>query len=480
MANTQAPKGTKAKTKVTFSDGSTGYVTEGGQYRIDSGPNKGKLWQGEVPGASGAAGGAAGTGSGVNTATPPPPTTPAINTAAVTPVNNQNTQNPPKKLSPQATEYLTGVKNDLQSQVAQGAINQAIADQEYTRRQNEAAAMNPGQQQEALKSYQDMKAGKIDLQTFDKQLYDSQVRGDQTSPQPAANTPLDTTSDVIKAVSDTAANTTQAGNILTNPNQKNAFGQSTTTLDPVTGQPIVTQTLSDANQKSLEGIQGTGVAASDVAKGLIGNQYGQFVEGAGPQSGYMDQGLENAVYSRLTRDYADRFGREEEQLSQTLAQRGIPVGSKAYENAMGDFRKNRDLQYETAQNNAVQQGTATALTRQQNNIGGLGALTSGVGTLSGVGQGGFYNPNFQGFSSVAYNQPDVQGLYNTQQAGQLTREQIAAQIEQQKIASNATKSAAETAANASKANTQANINANKDNGETTGFYTGAGKPPGSS
>ena len=51
-----ADKGTKATekqgTKVTFSDGSTGYVTEGGHYRIDSGPNKGKLWQGAAPGAA--------------------------------------------------------------------------------------------------------------------------------------------------------------------------------------------------------------------------------------------------------------------------------------------------------------------------------------------------------------------------------------------------------------------------------------------
>lgn len=475
MANTQAPKGTKAKTKVTFSDGSTGYVTEGGQYRIDSGPNKGKLWQGAVPGETPAAG-AAGTVP-VGAATPPAPVTPAITAAAATPVNNQNTVNAPTQLSPQATEYLTGVKNDLQQQVAQNAISQATADQEYQRRQNEAAAMNPGQQQAALKSYQDMKAGKTDLAGFDKQLYQNQIAADVTNPQPAPTTPLETTSDVIKAVGDTANNTTQAGNILTNPNQNNAFGSSTVTVDPITGQPVVNQTLSDANQKSLEGIQGTGVAASDVAKGLIGNQYGQFVQGAGPQSGYNDPALEQAIYGRLTRDYADRFGREEEQLSQTLANRGIPVGSQAYTNAMGDFRKNRDSQYETAQNNAVQQGTATALQRQQNNIGGLGALTSGVGTLSGVGQGGFYQPNFQGFSSVAYNQPDVQGLYGTQFAGQLTREQIAAQIEQQKIASNATKSAAETAAAASKANTAANIKANQDNqGSGTSSFTTA--PPG--
>lgn len=474
MANTQAPKGTKAKTKVTFSDGSTGYVTEGGQYRIDSGPNKGKLWQGAVPGETPAAG-AAGTVP-VGAATPPAPVTPAITAAAATPVNNQNTVNAPTQLSPQGTEYLTGVKNDLQSQVAQGAISQAIADQEYTRRQNQAAAMSPGQQQAAAKSYQDMKAGKIDLGTFDKQLYANQVAGDQTSPQPAANTPLETTSDVIKAVSDTAANTTQAGNLLTNPNQNNAFGSSTTTIDPITGQPVVNQTLSGANQKSLEGIQGTGVAASDVAKGLIGNQYGQFVQGAGPQSGYNDPALEQSIYSRLTRDFGDKFGREEEQLSQTLANRGIPVGSQAYTNAMGDFRKNRDSQYETAQNNAVQQGTATALTRQQNNIGGLGALTSGVGTLSGVGQGGFYQPQFQGFNSVAYNQPDVQGLYGTQFAGQLTREQIAGQIEQQKIQAGATLGAAGKAAEASKANTAANIAANKENKPESSSFTTA--PPG--
>ena len=423
MANTKAPKGTKAGTKVTFADGSTGYVTEGGQYRIDSGPNKGKLWGGAVPGA---AGGAAAGGTGEQIA----------QTAFNTPDAIENTT--PSSLSPQGQAYLAKSRADLDQQVRDSGLPQASADAEYQRRAQQMAAMSPAMQKVAWEVQSQVGPGGINQAQADQEIYQQSTRENAT--QPNTNTSLtekSTTADVQNQIADSAKASAMAGNQLTNPNQVNDFGSSNVTIDPITGQPTVTQKLSGENKNVLSGIQGTSVKASDVAQGLLGNQYGQFVEGAGPQSGYSDPRLEQAVYGRLTRDFGDRFGREEEQLQQTLAQRGIPVGSQAYTNAMHDFRTSRDTAYENAQANAVQQGTATALTRQQNNVGALSALNQGVQTTADVGQAGFYQPNFQGFNSVAYQQPDVQGLYNTKSAEQLAREKMASDEAQQKIAANA-------------------------------------------
>ena len=450
--------------KYTSPDGKTWVATEGGNWReYVNGKATSNVSKGSTPpGGGGAAGG--GTGEQI------------AQTAFNTPDAVENTT--PSSLSPQGQAYLAKSRGDLDQQVASGGINQAQADAEYQRRAQQMASMSPALQKTAWEVQSQVGPGGINQAQADQEISAQGYRENQT--QPNTNTSLtdkSTTADVQNQIADSAKAYTSGGNLLTNPNQQNDFGSQTTTIDPITGQPTVKQSLSDPNKQALAGIQGTGVQASQVAQGLLGNQYGQFVQGAGPQSGYNDPELEKAIYDRLTRDYADRFGREEEQLSQTLANRGIPVGSQAYTNAMGDFRKNRDAQYETAQNNAVQQGTATALTRQQNNIGGLGALNQGVGTLASTGQSGLIQPNFQGFQSVAYQQPDVQGLYNTQVGTALTKEQIAAQIEQQKIAAGATLGAAGIAAEASKANAGAALEASQNNKPKPSAFSSS--PPGS-
>lgn len=382
----------------------------------------------------------------------------------------------PSSLSPQGQAYIAQSRAELDKQVASGGINQAQADQELARRAQQMASMSPALQQNAWNVQQQVASGAINQAQADQEIYRLTATENATQPNTNVNlTDKSTTSEVQNQIADSAKAYAMSGNLISNPNQVNDFGSSNVTIDPITGQPTVTQKLSDANKGVLSGIQGTSVKASDVAQGLLKDQYGNFVQGAGPQSGYSDPALEQAIYGRLTRDFGDRFGREEEQLSQTLANRGIPVGSQAYTNAMGDFRKNRDAQYESAQQQAVQQGTATALTRQQNNIGALGAVNQGVATTAGVGQAGLYQPNFQGFNATAYQQPDVQGLYNTQVGTALTKEQIAAQIEQQKIAAGATLGAAGIAAEASKSNTQANIDANKSD---SGGAFNTGSPPG--
>lgn len=438
--------------------------TQGGQWRLYK---NGKAT--DTLSKTNPAGGAQ-TGGGL---TLPPAQPPQVDAGASQPttVNNQ----PVSNLSPEGSQWLNLAWQNLQQQVAQGIITPQQAQQQGEQNNKLIAGESPALQKQRLDLQGKVQQGLINYSDLENQMYQAKQAGNTTSPETNKSVTADSsTADVVNQSFDIAKGGQVAGNTLTNPNQVNPFGSSNVTYDPVTGQPTVTQSLSQPNQNVLSGVQGTSVGASQVAQGLLGNQYNQFVQGAGPQSGYSDPELEKAIYARLTQGMDDKFAREEEQLSQTLANRGIGVGSgEAYTNAMKDFRESKNTAYENARNNATVQGTQTALQRQGTNVGALSALTGGVGTLGQVGQAGFYQPNFQGFNAVSYQQPDVQGLYNTQYAGQLTREQIEAQLEQQRIQSGATLGAAGISAEASKHN--ANL-AHSNQPQTTGFNS---KPPGS-
>lgn len=360
----------------------------------------------------------------------------------------------PSNLSPEGAQWLNIGWQNLQKQVADGLITQEQALAQGQNNNALIASETPAQQKQRLELQGKVQQGLINYSDLENQMYQTKQAANTTAPETNQSvTPESTSADVVNQTFDIAKGGQIAGNTLTNPNQVNPFGSSTVTIDPNTGQPTVTQSLSQPNQQVLSGIQGSSNAATGAVQGLIADQYDRFISGAGPQSGYSDPELEKAIYARLTQGFDQQDRREQEDFEQRLANRGIGVGSgEGYTNAMRDFQTAKNERYENARNNATIQGTQTALQRQGNNVGALGAITGGIGTLGQVGQAGFYQPNFQAFNAVQYNQPDLQGLYNTQFAGQLTREQIASQEEQQRIAAGATLGAAGIAAEASKHN----------------------------
>lgn len=435
--------------KYTSPDGKTWVFTSGGNWReYVNGKPTSNVSKGSTPpgGAAGAAPG--GTPQTIEKQTPP-------------------------KLAPSGTAYLADAKNKLQQQVAQGQINQAQADQEYARRQQQISAASPAIQDSMWNLQQQVAQGQINQSQADNEVYRQSSLENQTQPSTNINLGADSsTSQVQNQIADSAKGYTMAGNTLTNPNQVNPFGSSNVTVDPITGQPTVTQTLSQGNQNVLNGLQGTGTQASGVAQGILGGQYQNFVNNAGPQSG-PSQELQNAIYGQLTQGYGDQKRQEYEDKRQELANRGIPVGSSAYSNEMNRLDLNWQQKEGNARNQAVTGAYQQSLGQQQANTGSLSALNSGLQGLGALGQSGFYQPNFQGFNSVSYQQPDVQGLYNTQYAGQLTREQLQNEIKKQQIAANATLGAAGIAAEASKANAQTAADSRP---QTSGFST---RPPGS-
>lgn len=268
---------------------------------------------------------------------------------------------------PYRDAYLNAAKRELQQQVGTGQYNisQGQADAEYNRLASQQ--MNP--------SVSGVSLG---------------------NPNDVINTQL-------------GLNRQQAlqGNTLTNPNQYNPFGQQTTTIDPITGQPTVTQGLSGANQQAVGGIQNSGINASQVLQSILGNgQNGTFgALSGGGNNGQLSQ-YSQSIYDQLTKGVMDQKAREQEQTEQSLANRGIPVGSQDYRNVMKDFNVRYDDIISNAKNQAV--------------TGGVSAATNLLPGLSSIGQSGYIQPSYQGFQSVPYGQVDVNQLFST-----LTSKEIA-------------------------------------------------------
>lgn len=70
------------------------------------------------------------------------------------------------------------------------------------------------------------------------------------------------------------------------------------------------------------------------------------------------QNVENDLYGRQTRLLDQQYDRQNQQLQQNLADRGISMGNLGYTQAMQDFTQQRDQAYENARSDAVQAGGA--------------------------------------------------------------------------------------------------------------------------
>lgn len=200
-------------------------------------------------------------------------------------------------------------------------------------------------------------------------------------------------SGVINAAGAIAPEFAGESNLTSNANYINAGGQSSTTVDPRTGQATTTQALSQPNQAILSGYQGNAQGANSQAGSLLNGISNQSAGGSGALSPY-----EQAVYNQQTSLLQPQFQQQQAQMAQTLAEQGIPTGSQAYNNAMTNFSNNWNTQFSNAAANAQ-----TAGSQQQASL---------LGQLNTMGQGGMYTPQFGGTAGSAINQPDVAGIQN--------------------------------------------------------------------
>ncbi len=210
-------------------------------------------------------------------------------------------------------------------------------------------------------------------------------------------------------------------NRLANANETGPFGSRSITYDE-NGTPIVNTQLSQGQQGVVSGLEGTSTGASSLANSLLTGFRG--AQSSGPQAlgqpsdpyyangkltggpSFVNDGgikssgnpitdYQNAVYTQYTQGLSQRQEQDRQALEQNLANRGIPVGSDAYNQSMSGFRKDYGDQYTNAQSQAIQ--------------GGSNMFNQTLGTLGQSAASGYMNGpglttqiGFQGGNNVDY------------------------------------------------------------------------------
>lgn len=210
--------------------------------------------------------------------------------------------------------------------------------------------------------------------------------------------------------------------VYSNPNQENPFGNRVVTIDPVTGQPTVTDTLSPEQQRILEQQQGLSATGGEKAQAQLEN-IGQF----NPEDFGADRArIEDEVFARLTRGVDEQQSRDVEQVKQSLVDRGIPYSddpNSRYQQELQDVNQRYDDARTNARRTATEMGGGE-LSRQF----GIGQSThqqqlSDVGTLSGLGTG-LRMPNFQPYESPDYNPANATDIYATVEGNKNQKQQL--------------------------------------------------------
>lgn len=222
-----------------------------------------------------------------------------------------------------------------------------------------------------------------------------------------SNTRLKTPADLINVGSKVAGANVSAGQALNNPNISGPF--SGQTYDPKTGQ--ITRTLSEGQQGVVSGLEGSSTRAGDVLQGLLGGQgaLSSLTGNAGTGPG----GYEDAVFKQLTRGLDTQKAQAKQDFDQELSNRGIPVGSDAYNQARQQFDTDWNDRFDTARQRAVTDSTNLGL--------------SAMGQLSGVQQGGMmdHSTGWSPFQGTAYQGPNVNDVYNNITQRRLGKGQLA-------------------------------------------------------
>lgn len=148
--------------------------------------------------------------------------------------------------------------------------------------------------------------------------------------------------------------------------QSNPYGslKYTQTGVDAQGNPTYKQDVSlnptgTANLSSAQGAQGTALGNwNDVLKnagvdwGNIPGVYGD----AGSQKTLAQQ-AQDAMYDQQTRYLDPQYKQQQDQLTSSLANQGITMGSQAYTTAMDNFARQRDSAYGNARDSSINQGT---------------------------------------------------------------------------------------------------------------------------
>lgn len=217
-------------------------------------------------------------------------------------------------------------------------------------------------------------------------------------------------------------------------NQYTPFGSQTYSYDE-NGREVVNQNLDPSQQGILNADNQLSQTGRNLANSNL--QGGNFGQSYTPQTMQRDytgavadrSRIEDEVFKKLTKGVEDQQKKETANLEQTLADRGIPIGSKAYANAMKSLTDRYDNIYADAHSQAVSQGgqeLATQVGIQNQTIAdqfsqGWQNRQNQFGEVSGLSNlgAGLRTPNFYQPGQVNYDPYGGaqigQGYYNINQ-----------------------------------------------------------------
>ena len=195
---------------------------------------------------------------------------------------------------------------------------------------------------------------------------------------------------------------------LNNPNETDAYGNTTTnTIDPVTGQAIRQTTLSAAEQARLDAERGRDTTYNQAFQ----DAYKQYQNAPSLTNDFSAdrQRIEDQLYDRFRQRADERYSKEQNQLEQSLAQRGISIGDRGWNRSLEQFGQNKNDAYQGAMFDAVRQGGTEQqnlwnmlLQRRQQPINEMQNFASGIrGPQSG---------QMTAFQGSQYQAPDYAGL----------------------------------------------------------------------
>lgn len=229
-----------------------------------------------------------------------------------------------------------------------------------------------------------------------------------TPQQPATPDPVAVANAQTGTNIGTAVAQSQLNNVnRTGPGGSTTFDQTGGYTDPTSGQFVPQYTentqLSPLGNQLLGGQQGLAneilpaieAGGSNVQPLDINGGANAGIVNNGPQA--LDPTVSNAVYNEQQSFLDPQWNEQQKQLTDQLSRQGIPVGSDAYNSAMGQFNNSKTQAYQGASNNAIAQGAGIAgqnfglalqgqqqgvnlqQTAQANPITLLGLLTAGAG-----------------------------------------------------------------------------------------------------
>ena len=168
-------------------------------------------------------------------------------------------------------------------------------------------------------------------------------------------------------------------------------GSSRWETDPETGERKITTQLGDQEQRIYDthsGYQGdladTVSTQLDQTRDIIGSRPDMSSLPEAPINQDLAterQRIEDATYGRLTRDFDDRFSREEERLRSRLLNSGHDIGSPRYQQAMDEFRQSKNDAFQDARAQAI--GMGGQEWQRSYNIGS-DARSRGLGEMFGL------------------------------------------------------------------------------------------------